>query len=101
MVNCNRMKPLLNNIVLTISSAILLTLSFPKYDIWILAWVGLIPLFFVVRNNNRKRSFLWCWFSGTLFYSFTTNWITQTMNQYGGVAFWFIFIVVLLPIGFF
>ena len=96
MVNCKEMKPLLNNIVLTISSAILLTLSFPKYDIWILAWVGLIPLFFVVSNNNSKRSFLWCWFSGTLFYSFTTNWITQTMNQYGGMPLWLSFMVLLL-----
>src|SRR3972149_586550 len=83
MVNCNRMKPLLNNILLTISSAILLTLAFPKYDMWILAWVGLIPLFFVVSRNIRKRVFLWCWFSGSLFYFLTVNWITHTMTQYG------------------
>ena len=96
MVNCKEMKPLFYNIALTICSAILLTLSFPKNDMWILAWVGLIPLFFIVRNNNSKWSFLWCWFSGTLFYTFTTNWITQTMNQYGGMSLWLSFIVLLL-----
>ena len=96
MVNCNRMKPLLNNILLTISSAILLTLAFPKYDMWILAWAGLIPLFFVVSRNNRKRVFLWCWFSGSLFYFLTVNWITQTMTQYGGMPLWLSFMVLLL-----
>ena len=96
MVNCNRMKPLLNNILLTISSAILLTLAFPKYDIWFLAWAGLIPLFFVVSRNNRKRAFLWCWFSGSLFYFLTINWITQTMTQYGGMPLWLSFMVLLL-----
>src|SRR3990170_1899520 len=96
MVNCKKMKPILNNIVLTVCSAILLTLSFPKYDFWVLAWVGLIPLLFVVKNNNRKGSFLWCWLSGTLFYLFTTNWITQTMNQYGGMPLWLSFLVLLL-----
>ncbi len=96
MVNCNRMKPILNNILLTISSAILLTLAFPKYDIWILAWVGLIPLFFVVSRNNRKRVFLWCWFSGSLFYFLTVNWITHTMTQYGGMPLWLSFMVLLL-----
>jgi len=96
MVNCNRMKPLLNNILLTISSAILLTLAFPKYDIWFLAWAGLIPLFFVVSRNIRKRVFLWCWFSGSLFYFLTVNWITQTMTQYGGMPLWLSFMVLLL-----
>jgi len=96
MVNCNRMKPLLNNILLTISSAILLTLAFPKYDMWILAWVGLIPLFFVVSRNIRKRVFLWCWFSGSLFYFLTVNWITHTMTQYGGMPLWLSFMVLLL-----
>jgi len=96
MVNCNRMKPLLNNILLTISSAILLTLAFPKYDMWILAWVGLIPLFFVVSRNIRKRVFLWCWFSGSLFYFLTVNWITQTMTQYGGMPLWLSFMELLL-----
>lgn len=96
MVNCNRMKPLLNNILLTISSAILLTLAFPKYDIWVLAWAGLIPLFFVVSRNNRRRVFLWCWFSGSLFYFLTVNWITQTMTQYGGMPLWLSFMVLLL-----
>ncbi|HEY4619333.1 MAG TPA: apolipoprotein N-acyltransferase [Nitrospirota bacterium] len=90
------MKPLLNNILLTISSAILLTLAFPKYDMWILAWVGLIPLFFVVSRNIRKRVFLWCWFSGSLFYFLTVNWITHTMTQYGGMPLWLSFMVLLL-----
>ncbi len=89
------MKPLIN-VILTICSAILLTLSFPKYDIWVLAWVGLVPLFFVLNRNNRMWSFLWCWFSGTLFYFFTINWITQTMNQYGGMPLWLSYMVLLL-----
>src|SRR4030065_2858331 len=96
MVNCNRMKPLLNNILLTISSAILLTLAFPKYDRWIPAWAGLIPLFFVVSRNNRKRVFLWCWFSGSLFFFLTINWITQIMTQFGGMPSWLSFMVLLL-----
>jgi len=96
MVNCKGMKPFLNNIVLTVSSAILLTFAFPQYDIWILAWAGLIPLFFVVSKNNMKRVFLWCWFSGSLFFFLTINWITQTMTQFGGMPSWLSFMALLL-----
>lgn len=74
----------------------MLTLSFPVHDIWFLAWAGLIPLFFIVRGNDKKRSFLWCWLSGTLFFIFTINWITQTMNHYGNMPSWLSLMVLLL-----
>ncbi len=90
------MKPLLKNTVLSASSAILLFFSFPKYNLEFLAWVGLIPLIFIIRGNNKKNSFFWCWFSGTLFYFITINWITDTMHNYGGMPLWLSFMVLLL-----
>ena len=87
------MKAVLQKIALSVLSAILLSLSFPKYDIEIFAWIGLIPLFFIIRQDSIKNTFLWCWASGTLFFFITINWLPETMHNYGGMPLWLSFVV--------
>lgn len=84
------------NLILSIMSALLLTLSFPRYDFEIFAWIGLMPLLFLVKGNSKKPVFFWCWFSGTLFFFITLNWLVKTMNAYGGVPIWTGILILLL-----
>ncbi|MBI5194238.1 MAG: apolipoprotein N-acyltransferase [Nitrospirae bacterium] len=84
------------NIILSALSALLLSLSFPMYDIEILAWIGIIPLLFVIKGSSPKIAFLWSWFSGTLFSIFTLNWLTGTMSNYGGLPYWISLLVLIL-----
>lgn len=46
-----------NPVLLSILSAFLLRFSFPKFDIWIFAWLSFVPLFFAVRRFNPVKAF--------------------------------------------
>lgn len=97
MLKCNSVKDsVLKNVVLSVVSAILLGLSFPRYDFEFLAWAGIIPLLFIMKGNSAKKAFLWSWFSGTLFFLLTMNWLIGTINNYGGVPAWISFLILLL-----
>lgn len=86
----------ITNIAFSILSALLLSLSFPRYNIEIFAWIGLLPLFFLIKRNSSKNAFLWCWFSGTLFFFITINWLTKTMHNYGDIPLWLSFPILIL-----
>ncbi|MEP6636908.1 MAG: apolipoprotein N-acyltransferase [Acidobacteriota bacterium] len=67
-------------------SAILLILSFPDFDLWPLAWIGLVPLLLVIANRPKpRRSFLLGWVAGTLFFYGSCDWLTFSMINYGGI----------------
>src|SRR5260370_7167159 len=52
-----------------LASSFLLILSFPNFDLSILAWVGLIPLLIAVaRRPAPGRAFLLGWVTGTVFF---------------------------------
>src|SRR5687767_12001024 len=54
---------------LALGSAALLIVAFPDFELWPLAWVGLIPLFLAVaRKPQRGRAFLLGWITGTIFF---------------------------------
>ena len=42
------------NSLLALLSAILLTLSFPNFDWWFLAWFALVPLFFAIEREKES-----------------------------------------------
>ena len=58
-----------------ISSSILLILSFPKYDYWLLAWIGLIPLLLALDGKTYKQAFGIAYLCGVLFFTGTVYWI--------------------------
>ena len=51
--------PTLAEASLAIGSALLLVLSFPDFDLWWLAWIGLVPLLVIVTGTSQAgRAFL-------------------------------------------
>lgn len=79
--------PSLINSLLALFSAILLTLSFPNFDWWFLAWFALVPLFFGIEREKESavKSFVLGWIFGICFFFGTCWWLTYAPITYGGV----------------
>lgn len=58
-----------------ILSAILVILSFPRSDYWILAWLAFVPLFFVLENKSKLKRFIYSYFTGVIFWAGTIYWL--------------------------
>lgn len=81
-------------VALAAASAALLVLSFPDFNLWPLAWVGLVPLFLAVaRRPSRGRAFLLGWVTGALFFYGSCYWLTYSMIRYGGIPTWMAFLL--------
>ncbi len=71
---------------LAATTAFLLILSFPNFELWPLAWVGLAPLLVAIARNPRpRRSFFLGWLAGTIFFYGSCYWLTFSMINYGGI----------------
>src|SRR5687767_8729720 len=93
--------PSLRESGLASSSAVLLVLSFPNFELWWLAWIGLAPLLFAVATTSRKRTaFVLGLIWGVIFFYGTCWWLTFPMIHYAGVAPWLAYPLLLLPIMF-
>jgi apolipoprotein N-acyltransferase len=79
--------PTLAEVGLAVVSAALLILSFPDFNLWPLAWVGLVPLLAAIarRPQDGLRAFLIGWIAGTLFFYGSCYWLTYAMVRYGGI----------------
>jgi apolipoprotein N-acyltransferase len=69
-------------------SSLLLVLSFPDFNLWWLAWVGLVPLTLAVCAPPRPRAasaFVTGWLAGTLYFYGSCWWLTHSMIHYGGI----------------
>ncbi len=67
-------------------SAILLVVSFPDFDIWPLAWFGLVPLLVAIAGKPQGlRSFLLAWLFGAVFFYGSCYWLTYSMIHFGNV----------------
>lgn len=78
-------------------SAILLTLSFPKFNISVFIFIALIPLFYIVRHfeyNTLKITKIGLIF-GVLHFATLLYWIVYTLHKYGNIH-WFLGIFILL-----
>jgi apolipoprotein N-acyltransferase len=60
---------------LACSSAVLLILSFPKFDVAALAWVGLVPLLVALEGKGLKEAFLLSYMTGLAFFAGIFYWI--------------------------
>ncbi|MBI5124519.1 MAG: apolipoprotein N-acyltransferase, partial [Candidatus Omnitrophica bacterium] len=55
----------------------MLTLSFPGFNIWLLAWFGFIPLFFAIDGQKPIKAFLISYITGFLFFLGTIYWLVH------------------------
>jgi len=65
------------SMLLAILSAFLLILSFPKADLEILAWVGLVPLLVAIKEKALPAAYLLCFVTGLLFFGGFFYWIWE------------------------
>lgn len=73
-------RPMLNfssrDLSLACFSAILLILSFPKFDLDLLAWFSLVPLLVALEGKDLKQTFLLSYITGLIFFTGIFYWIT-------------------------
>jgi apolipoprotein N-acyltransferase len=80
-----------------VATALLLVLSFPNFDLPLLAWIALVPLLIVVaRRPSALRAFILGWTAGSVFFYASCYWLTYSMIHYGGLPPWFAY-VLLVP----
>ena len=92
-----RLLPSWKNAALAILSAILLILAFPDFDLWFLAWFGLVPLLWAVEREapSTLRSFVVGWLWGFIFFTGTCWWLTFAPITYAGFPTWLAYILLL------
>lgn len=71
---------------LALLSVLLLVLAFPDFNLWPLAWVGLVPLLVAIAKRPvSKRAFFLGWITGGAFFYATCYWLTYSMINYAGI----------------
>ncbi|HWQ35357.1 MAG TPA: apolipoprotein N-acyltransferase [Blastocatellia bacterium] len=70
-----------------VASGLLMVLAFEPFNYTLLAWVALAPLLYALSGEiGWKRALVCGWLAGVTFFFFSTNWITHSMIQFGGMA---------------
>jgi apolipoprotein N-acyltransferase len=68
------------------ASAVLLILSFPNFEFYLLAWIALVPLLVAIaKRPSPLRAFILGWAVGSVFFYVTCYWLTYSMIHYGGL----------------
>ena len=91
--------PTPGEVSLIAASALLTILSFPDFDLWFLAWIGLVPLLVVtVQALNARQAFLLGWLWGVIFFYGSCWWLTYPVIHYGHISAWLAYPLLLLPV---
>ncbi len=72
-------------ILLACASGLLYPLSFPAFDLGVLAWFAWVPLHLAVEYVSPGRAFRVGWLAGTLAFTGSMFWVITAMNVYGKV----------------
>ena len=68
------------------ASTLLLIVSVPDFDLYVLAWIALVPLLVAIARRPAPRSaFILGWATGTVFFYASCYWLTYSMIHYGGL----------------
>jgi apolipoprotein N-acyltransferase len=86
-------------LLLSVVSGVLLFLSFPKFDLSILVWFSLVPLFFALQKKSLGEAF-WIGLAAGLAYNIgILYWVSFVVVQYGYLPLYLgIFIMLLLAL---
>ncbi len=72
--------------ILALSSGLLLTGSFPKFNWYFFAWIAFVPLFCSIRNKGSGPSFKLGFLAGMAHYITLLYWIAGVMKTYGHLS---------------
>jgi apolipoprotein N-acyltransferase len=75
----------LKKLYLPILSGILYALAFPKYGLWPVAWISIVPLLFSLEYRRPGRAFLQGFIAGLVAWGGVVYWIAYVMDTYGGM----------------
>ncbi len=70
---------------LAVASGLALGLAFPKFDHGLLAWVALVPLFYVIEGESLRRVFWWAYLQGFAAYVVELYWIPIPLHDFADV----------------
>ncbi len=73
------------SLLLSLASGLLLAATFPSFDIHLLAWVGLVPLFLSLKGQSVRTGFYLGAITGLTFFIGTVFWVTNSVHFYGGI----------------
>ena len=73
---------------LSLLSGLLIFLSFPKADIGFLAWVALVPLFYVLRDTDIPGAFRTGFITGLVYSTGLIYWVVFVVVHYGYLPFY-------------
>lgn len=83
-------------IIAAILSGFLLTASFPRTNIFWLAWFALVPLLVSIRNVSLKGSFYLGLVTGLTHYLTLMYWLAGTMKTYGHLPLFLALLILIL-----
>lgn len=69
------LKPWVRDLGLACFSASLLILSFPEFDLSVLAWIALVPLLVALEGKSLKEAFLLSHLTGVIFFTGVFYWV--------------------------
>ena len=92
------MKP--KDLLLSLLSAVLLILSFPKYNLEPFAWFALVPLFYSLEGKNLLQGFTLGFITGFISFVGILYWIVVAMHTYGNIPTIPSVLILLLLVGF-
>jgi apolipoprotein N-acyltransferase len=70
---------------LAVASGLALGLAFPKFDYGLLAWVALVPLFYVIEGESMRRVFGWAYLQGFAACVVSLYWIAIPLHDFADV----------------
>ncbi|MCJ7613121.1 MAG: apolipoprotein N-acyltransferase, partial [Candidatus Aminicenantes bacterium] len=80
------MKITLKDLLWVMLSGALTALAFPRLSLSVLAWVSLIPLFYVLSRRTPGQSFFLSLLAGIVFYGILLFWIPSVPAHYGHLS---------------
>jgi apolipoprotein N-acyltransferase len=75
----------LTRAALAVASGLAMGLAFPKFDHGLLAWVALVPLFYVIEGESMRRVFWWAYLQGFASYVVQLYWIPIPLHDFADV----------------
>ncbi|MGW8179003.1 MAG: apolipoprotein N-acyltransferase [bacterium] len=63
-----------------------IVLSFPRYDLFFVAWIALIPFFWAITTLGERDAFVSGLLFGFVFFFGTQYWIYHSINHYGHLS---------------